>query len=62
MLLTQKIQCPYCGETYESVIDISAGSQELIEDCYACCRPITLKTIVGLDGELQLIEIHREDS
>lgn len=62
MLLTQNIQCPYCGETYESMVDVSAGSQEYIEDCYACCRPINLKTIVDHNGELQLIEIRREDS
>lgn len=62
MLLSQNIECPYCGEIYESMIDISAGNQELIEDCYACCRPITLKTTVDQDGNLQVIEIHREDS
>ena len=34
------IHCPYCGEGYETVVDLSAGSQRYIEDCAVCCRPM----------------------
>lgn len=46
------IQCPYCGESYETVVDLSAGSQRYIEDCAVCCKPIEIALSVGDDGEL----------
>ena len=46
------IHCPYCGEGYETVVDLSAGSQRYIEDCAVCCRPIEITLRVGEDGEL----------
>ena len=52
MIETIAIQCPYCGESYETVVDISAGSQRYIEDCAVCCRPIELTLQVGDGGEL----------
>lgn len=46
------IHCPYCGESYETVADLSAGSQHYVEDCAVCCRPIEIALKVGDDGEL----------
>ena len=46
------IHCPYCGEGYETVVDLSAGSQRYVEDCAVCCRPIEIALRVGEDGEL----------
>ena len=46
------IHCPYCGEGYETVVDLSAGSQKYIEDCAVCCRPIEIALRVSEDGEL----------
>ena len=46
------IHCPYCGEGYETVVDVSAGSQRYIEDCAVCCRPIEITLRVGDDGEI----------
>ena len=36
------IACPYCGEEIAIPVDLSAGDQQLIEDCSVCCRPIEL--------------------
>ena len=36
------IDCPYCGERIEIVIDGSVDTQEYIEDCHVCCKPITI--------------------
>lgn len=55
------IRCPYCGESYETVVDPSAGSQNYIEDCAVCCRPIEIALRVGDDGELSGISA-RTDS
>jgi len=52
MIETIVIHCPYCGEGFETVVDLSAGSQRYIEDCAVCCRPIEITLQVGDDGEL----------
>ena len=46
------IQCPYCGESFETQVDLSAGSQSYIEDCAVCCKPIEIVLRVGDEGEL----------
>jgi hypothetical protein len=52
MIETVVIGCPYCGESYETVVDLSAGSQRYIEDCAVCCRPIDIAVTVGDNGDL----------
>jgi transcription elongation factor Elf1 len=52
MLELITIDCPYCGESFSSQADLSAGSQRYIEDCAVCCRPIEIAIEVGDDGEL----------
>lgn len=52
MIETATIHCPYCGEGYETTIDLSAGSQSYIEDCAVCCRPIEIVLRVDEEGEL----------
>jgi hypothetical protein len=49
MLSTRHIQCPYCGERIEIVVDASAGDQSYIEDCQVCCRPISVQVWVDAD-------------
>ena len=39
------IDCPYCGETLEILIDDSIESQRYIEDCQVCCQPIEFLAI-----------------
>jgi len=46
------IHCPYCGEAFETSVDLSAGSQRYIEDCAVCCKPIEVLLRVGEDGGL----------
>ena len=41
--------CPYCGETISMMLDISTGSQQYIEDCEICCRPIEIKYFLNGD-------------
>ncbi|SFK70004.1 CPXCG motif-containing cysteine-rich protein [Methylophaga sulfidovorans] len=44
------VSCPYCGEIISVVIDGSVESQEYIEDCEVCCRPITFTVEVDHTG------------
>ena len=50
-----KDYCPYCGESIEILIDISIDSQEYIEDCSVCCRPIQVSVSINEDGAPTLI-------
>jgi hypothetical protein len=45
-----EVDCPYCGETIQLVVDTSVDHQEYVEDCSVCCRPIQLSvTVCGDD-------------
>lgn len=44
------VQCPYCGESFETAVDWSAGAFRYIEDCHVCCQPIELAGDVDDDG------------
>ena len=46
------VQCPYCGESFGTTVDLSAGSFRYVEDCQVCCQPIELAGEVGEDGGL----------
>jgi hypothetical protein len=54
-----EVSCPFCGETFTTVVDLSEDRQTYVEDCYVCCRPITFH-IVCEDGALVSIETGRE--
>jgi hypothetical protein len=46
------VQCPFCGESFETAVDLSAGSFRYVEDCHVCCQPIELAGEVDDDGVL----------
>ena len=60
MLPTVLVDCPYCGEPIELLVDASAGDQRYIEDCQVCCRPIVVVATVDDDGEAQ-VHVHAEN-
>lgn len=61
LLDTVNLDCPYCGEAFSTTADLSAGSQQYIEDCPVCCRPVECHLRVGLDGELLSLTTRRDD-
>lgn len=40
MLELERYRCPYCAESVEVLLDLSAGDQQFIEDCPVCCQPV----------------------
>ncbi len=60
MLDLISITCPYCGESYTTQVDLSAGSQRYIEDCAVCCKPIEIALRVSDDGELLESSTHTD--
>ena len=39
MEIYETIQCPYCGQAMELVVDTSVAEQRFTTDCEVCCRP-----------------------
>lgn len=57
---TTTLQCPYCWQPIEVVVDCSVNRQDYIEDCSVCCRPIEISVVCSA-GELVSIEARSED-
>lgn len=55
------VQCPYCGESFETAIDPSAGSTSYIEDCQVCCQPIEFRVKVADEGRTVRLQAGRGD-
>ncbi len=54
LLQTVAIDCPYCGENIELVVDCSLPEQQYIEDCFVCCQPINLTIDSGNSDDIQV--------
>ncbi len=55
MIESVVIYCPFCGEGFETSVDLSAGSQSYVENCAVCCRPIEIMLRVDAAGELEQV-------
>ncbi len=55
------VECPYCGESFETPIDTSSGSARYIEDCQICCQPIEFGLEVDHAGVLSSLSTLRSD-
>jgi hypothetical protein len=53
-LIEVALQCPYCWEEITLLVDGSIETQEYIEDCEVCCRPIDFSVEVNDDGLAQV--------
>ncbi|MEK7781785.1 MAG: CPXCG motif-containing cysteine-rich protein [Verrucomicrobiota bacterium] len=40
MEVSENIQCPFCGQRFEIVVDTSMGTNRFTTDCEVCCRPM----------------------
>jgi transcription elongation factor Elf1 len=56
------VSCPYCGESFEVLLDLSAGNQNYIEDCVVCCQPIEFDVRVDVANESVAVEVARADA
>ena len=53
-LSEEEIFCPYCSERISVLIEVSTETDEYIEDCQVCCRPIVFHIEVDEMGEQSL--------
>jgi hypothetical protein len=42
MEVSERIECPFCGQSFEVLIDTSVASQRFTTDCEVCCRPFEI--------------------
>jgi transcription elongation factor Elf1 len=50
------IQCPFCGQEFELVVDASIPAQRFTTDCEICCRPFEV-TAECEDGEVTSLDV-----
>ena len=53
-VIEARVQCPYCWERFTLLIDGSVESQQYVEDCEVCCRPIDFDVRVAEDGNAEV--------
>jgi len=74
MITDFDVNCPYCGETFNTIIDYSMlvdnrnaldSTQQqdytYIEDCRVCCQPILFTPVINQNGELQDVITRQEN-
>ncbi len=40
MEINERVQCPFCGQIFELVVDTITPIQRFTTDCEVCCRPL----------------------
>ncbi|MEN8712368.1 MAG: CPXCG motif-containing cysteine-rich protein [Arenicellales bacterium] len=61
-LMPSTVQCPYCWELIEVLIDSSVNEQAYIEDCQVCCRPINFSVVVNESGAFEVNVSHEDEA
>ena len=59
MECTQAIQCPFCGQKFDLVLDTSIPTQRFTTDCEVCCRPVEVFAECR-PGEILSLEVESE--
>jgi hypothetical protein len=59
-VIETRVQCPYCWESFILLVDGSVESQEYVEDCEVCCRPIDFVVEVDEPGDVT-VTAHSQD-
>lgn len=60
-LSDQSVQCPYCWEMIDVLIEPVDTDQTYIEDCQVCCRPIVFEISVDQMGQSQVFVKSEDD-
>lgn len=55
------LQCPYCGERIDVIVDCSLIPADYIEDCSVCCSPMRIHVLIDDAGEMEVIAFHQND-
>jgi Cysteine-rich CPXCG len=55
------VRCPYCGERFETRVDLTGDEPAYVEDCQVCCRPIEFQLERDAGGALLALGVRRLD-
>ena len=56
MEVSETIQCPFCGQNSEVLVDTSLAQQRFTTDCEVCCRP--MEVVVECEpGEILSLDV-----
>jgi hypothetical protein len=53
------LQCPFCGQSLEILVDTSVPTQRFTTDCEICCRPFEVFAECD-SGEVVAVEAQSE--
>lgn len=53
---SESVQCPFCGQSFELLLDTSVTSQRFTTDCEVCCRPFEV-AVECEPGEVLSVEV-----
>ena len=53
---TARVDCPFCGQSMELVLDTNVTSQRFVTDCEVCCRPFEV-TAECEDGDVVSVSV-----
>lgn len=56
------VSCPYCGESFSTLVEVIDEDQQYIEDCYVCCRPIVFKVLMAINGDWDLMTFRESEA
>jgi len=56
MEVAATVDCPYCGQEMEIVLDTSLEEQQFTTDCEVCCRPFEVVAACE-PGEVVSVEV-----
>ena len=54
-----RIQCPYCGEHFDTLVETGTGPATYLEDCQICCQPIEFELRVDSRGAFAGLGVRR---
>jgi hypothetical protein len=57
--VSENIQCPHCGQSFELLIDTGVASQRFTTDCEVCCRPFEVVAECQ-PGEILSLDVHAD--
>ena len=55
------INCPYCGESINLLIDCSVPDQRYVEDCQVCCSPIMISVSLDTENQIESVSVRQEN-
>jgi len=59
MEVSETINCPFCGQRFDLIIDTSIDVQRFTTDCEVCCRPFQVFAECE-PGEVMSLEVGGE--